>query len=394
MKTLASANLGNKKVLVRVDFNVPIKEGKISDDTRIRESLPTIQKLLRAGASLILMSHLGRPNGHDAAFSLKPVAEYLSDLLGQEVKFSGELIGEKTTDMVHSLKPCEIFLMENVRFHPGETRGDKEFAEQLAELGDAYVMDAFGSAHREHSSTASIAAHFSDNKYFGLLMEKELNNLEKVLKNPATPFTAIIGGAKLSTKIPVITNLSGRVDNLIIGGGMAYTFIKALGGNIGKSLAEKDLIDNARKTIHQLLLNGTNVLLPVDSVAADNFSNDAQKKEIRSANINEDWMGLDIGQKAIRQFSEVIKHSSTILWNGPMGVFEMEHFKKGTIAIAKAISEATKSGGYSLVGGGDSVAALNQNNMTDQVSYVSTGGGAMLEYIEGKQLPGVKAILD
>ncbi|MFC2100759.1 phosphoglycerate kinase [Bacteroidota bacterium] len=394
MKTIENANFNGKKVLVRVDFNVPVKDGKVTDDTRIRESLPTINKLLKDGAAIILMSHLGRPKGIDKTFTLRPVAEHLQQLLHRDVKFSEDFIGENTTVLAKDLNPGDVLLLENVRFHAGETKGDEELAKEISLLGDTYVNDAFGTAHREHASTATVARFFPGNKYFGLLLANELKNLENVIHNAQSPYTAIIGGAKVSSKIPVIKNLIGKVDNLIIGGGMAFTFIKAAGGKIGKSLVEDDMLDETKSIVDEIKKKGVELYIPSDAVVADAFSNDANSKVIPADQIEDPWMGLDIGPESIKKFEKVIQESKTILWNGPMGVFEMDQFQTGTKEIALAVAEATSKGTYSLAGGGDSVAAINKYLEPDQISYVSTGGGAMLEYMEGKELPGVKAILD
>ncbi|MFC1734250.1 phosphoglycerate kinase, partial [candidate division KSB1 bacterium] len=363
-------------------------------DTRIRESLPTINKLLKDGASIILMSHLGRPKGIDKTFTLRPVAEHLQQLLHRDVKFSEDFIGENTTVLAKDLNPGDVLLLENVRFHAGETKGDEELAKEISLLGDTFVNDAFGTAHREHASTTTVARFFPGNKYFGLLLANELKNLESVIHNAQSPYTAIIGGAKVSSKIPVIKNLIGKVDNLIIGGGMAFTFIKAAGGKIGKSLVEDDMLDETKSIVDEIKKKGVKLYIPSDAVVADAFSNDANSKVIHADQIEDPWMGLDIGPESIKKFEKVIQESKTILWNGPMGVFEMNQFQTGTKEIALAVAEATSKGAYSLAGGGDSVAAINKYLEPDQISYVSTGGGAMLEYMEGKELPGVRAILD
>ncbi|MEG2666940.1 MAG: phosphoglycerate kinase, partial [Bacteroidales bacterium] len=392
MKTIEDGQFEGKKVLVRCDFNVPLDAQKnITDDTRIKECLPTIKKLLEDGASLILMSHLGRPsaNGWEADFSLAPVAEHLSKLLNRPVLFCSDVFTEKTVKMAKELKKGEILLLENLRFVKGETKGDRSFAQYLASLGDAYVNDAFGSAHRAHASTAIIAEFFPKDKYFGLLMAHEIINLEKLLHHAPHPFTAIIGGAKVSSKIDVIKNLVNKVDAMIIGGGMAYTFIKAMGGNIGKSLCEEDKLELAKDIIAEFKVKKVQLILPVDTVCADKFDAHAQSKDVDSINIPESWMGMDIGPKAIVEFKDIILASKSILWNGPLGVFEMEKFSDGTLQIGKCIGEATAKGAYSAVGGGDSVAAVNKLGLSKGMSYISTGGGAMLEYLEGKKLPGV-----
>lgn len=388
-------NFNNQKALVRVDFNVPLKDGAITDDTRMRAALPTIKKILADGGSVILMSHLGRPKGLPAAkYSLAQLMSHLKELLpGVNVKFASDCIGPEAAEKALSLKPGEVLLLENLRFHSEEEKGDKAFAKQLSTLGDLYVNDAFGTAHRAHASTAIIADDFaSDKKMFGLLMNAEVTNAEKILHNAQRPFTAILGGAKVSDKIEIIENLLDKADNIIIGGGMSYTFLKSQGKNIGKSLCEDDKLDLAQELLRRAKEKGVNFLLPPDSVAADNFSNDANKKTVSNNDIPDGWMGLDIGQEAIELYRKTILTSKTILWNGPMGVFEMPDFQTGTKAVAEEIAEATNNGAYSLIGGGDSVAAINQFHLADKVSYVSTGGGALLEYFEGKTLPGIAAI--
>ncbi|MFN7117759.1 MAG: phosphoglycerate kinase [Saprospiraceae bacterium] len=392
-------NFQNKKVLMRVDFNVPLdKSFQITDDTRIRAAIPTIKKVLEDGGSVILMSHMGRPQKKDGTLdregtTLKHIIPHLSQLLGREIKFSEETIGEVAETAAAALQPGEVLLLENTRFYPGEEKGDEDFSKQLAKLGDIYINDAFGTAHRAHASTAVIAKYFpADAKGFGYLMQSEVDNANKVLDNPERPLTAILGGAKVSDKILIIERMLDLVDNLIIGGAMAYTFFKALGGNVGKSLVEEDRLDTAKQLIEKARAKGVALLLPNDSVIADNFSNDANIQFAESDDIPNGWMGLDIGERAVADFSKVIMHSKTILWNGPMGVFEMENFANGTRSIANAIAEATKIGAFSLVGGGDSVAAVNDMGLADDMSYVSTGGGAMLEFFEGKELPGIAAI--
>ncbi|NVN96248.1 MAG: phosphoglycerate kinase [Bacteroidetes bacterium] len=396
MKKINDVNFKGKKVLIRVDFNVPLNHNRqITDDTRIVESLPTINKVLNDGAAVILMAHLGRPKGgYEEDYSLTPIVPHLSKLLNRNIIFTRDLFGQKTVDAAAILKPGEIILLENLRFYPEEINGDVEFAKKLASLGDAYINDAFGTSHREHASTATIARFFPKAKYFGLLLENEIQNLEKLLHSAQAPFTAIIGGAKVSSKIDIIKNLIPKVDNMIIGGGMAFTFIKALGGKVGNSLIEEDKIDVAREMVQEMMLKGVNLYLPTDAVISDAFSNDSHFHIVSADDIKEEWMGLDIGPKSCKRFAEIINNSQTLLWNGPMGVFEMDRFKQGTKSVAIAVASATISGAFSAVGGGDSVAALNQYNLSDQISYVSTGGGAMLEYLEGKVLPGVKAILD
>jgi phosphoglycerate kinase len=388
-------NFSNKKVLVRVDFNVPLEPDtfRITDDTRMKAALPTLNKVLNDGGSLVIMSHLGRPKlGFEEKFSLKHIVSHLGDLLNKEIQFCGDSIGEEAQKMSSELKPGQVLLIENLRFYKHETSGNLYFAEELSKLGDFYVNDAFGTAHRAHASTTMVANFFTGKKSFGNLLENEINSLEKVLSAPKKPFTAIIGGAKVSGKINVIENLLDKVTDIIIGGGMSYTFIKAQGGKIGSSLVEDNQISTAKDILKKAEKLGVNLHIPTDTVIADSFSNDANTDECDIFEIPDGWMGLDIGTKSIKQFKEVISRSSTILWNGPMGVFEMESFEKGTKAIAYSVVEATKNGAYSLVGGGDSVAAINKYNLGDEVSYVSTGGGAMLEYLEGKELPGVIAI--
>ncbi len=397
MKTIQDQNFNNKKVLVRCDFNVPLQKEtlEITDDTRIRESLPTIKKLLADGAALILMSHLGRPSetGFEGKYSLKPVAERLSKLLGINVKLADDIFENKTIENAKNLKSGEVLLLENLRFLPGEQKGDVAFAKYLADLGEAYVNDAFGTAHRAHASTAVIAQFFPNNKYFGFLLAHEITNLEKLLNHAEHPFTAIIGGSKVSSKIDILKNLIPRVDNMIIGGGMAYTFIKAMGGQIGKSICELDKLDLAKEIMQEMDAKGVKYFFPVDSVAGDKFDNDANIKTFPSNEIPDEWEGMDAGPESIKTFEEIIQSSKTILWNGPMGVFEFANFGHGTTAIAKAVAAATSKGAFSAIGGGDSVAAINQNKLADQMSYISTGGGAMLEYLEGKTLPGIAAVM-
>lgn len=396
IKSIRDINFKGRKVLLRADFNVPETEsGEITDDTRIRESLPTIEKLLADGAAIIIMSHFGRPkNGFEEKYSLAPVAKHLAGLLNHEVIFTQELLGEKVTEIANNLKCGEIFLLENVRFYPDETKGDKEFAQELAKLGDCYINDAFGAAHRAHSSTATIAQFFPNDKYFGFLMEDEVKHLSLLMQNPQHPFTAIIGGSKISTKIDILENLIPKVDNMIIGGGMRYTFTKAMGGKIGKSLCEDDKLDEARLLMQKMKECNVNLYLPADSVVADDFSNDANTQIVPSDQIPDGWESLDCGPEAIKAFDEVISKSKTILWNGPMGVFEMPNFAKGTFAVGESVAKATANGAFSAVGGGDSVAAVKQLGIGDKMTYVSTGGGAMLEYLEGKELPGIVAIME
>lgn len=393
--SFSKLNFQNKKVLVRVDFNVPLDaEFNITDDTRMRAALPTLNKILSDGGSVIVMSHLGRPKlGFEDKFSMKHLVSHLSNLLSKEVKFCEDSIGEKAQKMANDLKPGEVLLLENLRFYKHETAGNLYFAEELSKLGDFYVNDAFGTAHRAHASTTMVANYFTGNKSFGNLLENEINSLEKVLSAPKKPFTAIIGGAKVSGKINVIENLMDKVTDIIIGGGMSYTFIKAQGGKIGSSLVEDNQIATALEIMEKAKRLGVNLHIPVDTIVADSFSNEANQDECDIFEIPEGWMGLDIGAKTIEKFQEVVTNSATILWNGPMGVFEMESFEKGTKAIAYSVVEATEKGSFSLIGGGDSVAAINKYELGDRVSYVSTGGGAMLEYLEGKELPGVLAII-
>lgn len=396
MKRICDVNFKGKKVLIRVDFNVPLNHNRqITDDTRIVESLPTIKKVLDDGAAVILMSHLGRPKGgFEEDYSLTPIVPHLSKLLNKNIIFNRDLFGPKTIEVAGKLKPGDVMLLENLRFYPEETKGDVDFAQNLASLGDVYINDAFGTAHREHASTATIARFFPNSKYFGLLLENEIQNLEKLLNQSQSPFTSIIGGAKVSSKIEIIRNLIPKVDNMIIGGGMAFTFIRALGGKVGDSLIEEDKIEIAREMVQEMMLKGVNLYLPTDAVVSDAFSDEANTQVVSADDIEDGWMGLDVGPKSCRRFAEIINNSQTVLWNGPMGVFELDKFKQGTKSVAIAVASATISGAFSAVGGGDSVAAINQYNLSDQISYVSTGGGAMLEYLEGKVLPGVKAILE
>ncbi|MBQ6046428.1 MAG: phosphoglycerate kinase [Bacteroidales bacterium] len=396
MKSIKDVNFAGKKVLLRVDFNVPTDEYRtITDDTRIRESLPTIKKLLSDGASVILIAHMGRPkNGVDPKLSLDHVAQYLGLLLKQQVLFTHDLLGDKVTEMVNAMKPGEIMLLENIRFYEGETKGDVALAEQLAKLGDCYVNDAFGAAHREHSSTAVIARFFPNDKYFGFLMENEIKNLQYLLDKPEHPFTAIIGGSKISSKIDILYNLIPKVDNMIIIGGMRYTFTKAMGGKIGNSIHEDDKLDTALELIKKMDEAGVKYYLPIDCVVVDRFANDANRMITKGDEIPDGWEAVDCGPKSSELFREVILQSKTILWNGPAGVFEMHNFAKGTNNIAKDVAEACGHGAFAAIGGGDSVAAVKQMHLADRMSYVSTGGGAMLEYLEGKQLPGIKAIME
>jgi phosphoglycerate kinase len=393
MKNLTEQNFKGKIVIVRVDFNVPLNgKFEITDDSRIAAALPTIKQLLGDNTKVILMSHLGRPKENEERFSLKHLVSHLESSIGVKVSFSENCIGETAKDAVDKLNYGEVLLLENLRFHKEEKEGNVDFAKQLSELADVYVNDAFGTAHRAHSSTSVISQFFPENKYFGLLLKNEIDSLEQALTNAEKPFTAIIGGAKISGKIDVITSLLLKVDNLIIGGGMAYTFSKAMGGKIGNSLVENDKVDLAKSIIEKAKELGVNLLLPIDSVNADDFNNNANIITSEIINVPEGFMGLDIGDKSIQLFSETIQKSKTIIWNGPMGVFEMSNFENGTKKIGKAICKSTEDGAFSLIGGGDSVAAIKKFNMSEKVSYISTGGGAMLEYLEGKELPGVKSI--
>ena len=398
MSRFTTHNFKGQKALIRVDFNVPLDAAfNITDDTRMKATIPTINKILSDGGSVILMSHLGRPkDGPADKYSLKHLVNHLIKLLnGATVKFADDCIGAEAYEKSAALQPGEVLLIENLRFYKEEEKGDKDFAEKLSKLGDVYVNDAFGTAHRAHASTAVIAQFFpGDKKMFGLVMESEVASAEKVMHKAEKPFTAIIGGAKVSDKILIIENLLERADNIIIGGGMAYTFMKAQGGQIGTSLCEMDRLDTALDLLKKAEAKGVCIHLPSDSIIADKFAADANISTAPSHEIPDGWMGLDIGENACEQFCNCIMHSKTILWNGPMGVFEMEKFQHGTKAIATAIAAATEAGAFSLVGGGDSVAAINQFGFTNKVSYVSTGGGALLEYFEGKVLPGIAAIND
>lgn len=396
MSKFSSCNFKGQKALVRVDFNVPLNDKfEITDDTRMRAAVPTIKKILNDGGKVILMSHFGRPKkGPEEKYSLKPLVKHLGELLGgTTVLFANDCVGEQAYITADMMKPGEVLLLENLRFYKEEEAGDEDFAKKLAKLGDIYVNDAFGTAHRAHASTAVIAKFFPvEKRMFGLLMEGEVNSAEKVLHQSERPFTAIIGGAKVSDKILIIENLLKKATDIIIGGGMAYTFMKAQGGKIGNSLCEEDRLDIARLLLKKAEESGVNIHLPSDSIIADKFDANANTSSAPSNEIPDGWLGLDIGENARGQFTNVIKKSKTILWNGPMGVFEMEKFQNGTKAVATAVAEATQHGAFSLVGGGDSVAAVNQFGFADKVSYVSTGGGAMLEYFEGKTLPGIAAV--
>ncbi|GAA4093678.1 phosphoglycerate kinase [Mucilaginibacter panaciglaebae] len=394
MKTIDQIKFTGKKALIRVDFNVPLDENnRVTDDNRLTAAIPTIKKILTDGGAVILMSHLGRPkNGPNEKDSLKHVIPYLSDLLGQHVEFADDCIGGQAVEKAKALSSGEVLLLENLRFYKEEEKGDIEFAKKLASLGDVYVNDAFGTAHRAHASTSIVAQFFPDAKFFGYVMASELANAEKILNDAEKPFTAIMGGSKVSDKIELIEKLLDKVDNLIIGGGMAYTFAKANGGNIGTSLVELDKQELALSLIQKAKDKGVNLMLPLDNVIADDFSPNANTDIAKTGQIRDNWMGLDIGPETVEAFTKVVEESKTILWNGPMGVFEMDKFMVGTKAIADAVVKATQNGAFSLIGGGDSAAAVSKFGLTKQVSYVSTGGGALLEYMEGKVLPGVKAI--
>ncbi len=395
MLDIRTYDFTGKKALIRVDFNVPLDENfNVTDDTRIRAAVPTIKLVLEKGGAAILMSHMGRPKGQRLdKYSLRHIVPTVSKILGVEVKFAEDCVGTVAEQAAAQLKPGEVLLLENLRFHNEETKGDENFAAQLAKLGDVYINDAFGTAHRAHASTAVVAKFFKD-KMFGLLMLKEIESLNHVLKDTRRPFTAIIAGAKISTKITVIESLLEKVDNLIIGGAMTFTFIKARGGKVGNSLVEDDMLQVAKQVEQKAKEKNVNIYLPVDSVNATEFKDTDQKQITPIDNIPDGWMGLDIGPKSIELFSNVIKQSATILWNGPVGVFEFDNFAEGTRKVGEAVAQATEKGAFSLVGGGDTVAAVNKFGLADKMSYISTGGGALLEYIEGKELPGIKAILD
>ena len=395
MKTIDDFNFENKKALIRVDFNVPLNENlEVTDDTRIVSAKPTIIKILEDGGSCVLMSHLGRPKGFQEEFSMKHIVPKVEEVLGVKVNFVSDCIGDKVEEAVEKLNSGEVLLLENLRFYEEETKGDKNFSEKLSKLGDIYVNDAFGTAHRAHASTTIIAQFFPKNKCFGYLMAKEIESIDKVLNNSEKPVLAILGGSKVSSKITVIENILGKVNHLIIGGGMSFTFIKALGGNIGDSICEDDKMDLALDILKKAKENNVELHLPVDVVAADAFRNDANIKIVDINQIPDGWQGLDAGPTSLENFHKVVMKCKTILWNGPLGVFEMETFSKGTIALGNSIAEATANGAFSLVGGGDSVAAVKQFGFEDKVSYVSTGGGAMLESLEGKILPGIAAIME
>jgi phosphoglycerate kinase len=395
MKTLNDFNFNNKKAIIRVDFNVPLDENfKVTDATRIEAAKPTIDKILKDGGSVILMSHLGRPKGVEAKYSLQHIVSKTEEILGQKVHFASDCIGEIAENAAKNLKPGEILLLENLRFYAEEEKGDVDFSKKLAALGDIYVNDAFGTAHRAHASTTIIAQFFQDAKCFGFLLAKEIESIEKVLKNSEKPVVAILGGSKVSSKITVIENILDKVNHMIIGGGMTFTFIKALGGKIGNSICEDDKLELAIEILKQAKEKGVQIHLPVDVVAADAFSNDANTQVVDVKNIPDGWQGLDAGPKSLEIIKRIILDSKTILWNGPLGVFEMESFANGTISLGEFIAESTANGAFSLVGGGDSVAAVKQFGLEPKMSYVSTGGGAMLEMLEGRTLPGIAAILD
>jgi len=397
MITVDNLNFSGKRALIRVDFNVPLDKETlaITDDSRMQATIPTIKKILDDGGSCILMSHLGRPKeGPQDKYSLKHLVAHLAEIIGKKVHFANDCIGQEATDLASNLKPGEILLLENLRFYKEEEKGDVEFAKKLSTLGDIYVNDAFGTAHRAHASTAVIAQFFKGNKCFGYLMANEIANAQKVMKNTERPFTAIVGGAKVSDKLLIIEKLLDVADNILIGGGMAYTFMKAQGGKIGKSLCENDRLELTLELLAKAKQKGVQLLLPSDSVVADAFNNDANIKNLPSGEIPDGWMGLDIGPNAAKDYAEVVSNSKTVLWNGPMGVFEMVSFENGTKEVALAVAKATKLGAFSLIGGGDSAAAINKFGLENEVSYVSTGGGALLEYFEGKELPGIAAILN
>jgi phosphoglycerate kinase len=395
MANISTYDFQGKRALIRVDFNVPLDKTTfaITDDTRIRAAIPTIQHILKSGGSVVIMSHLGRPKtGVEPSFSLRHILAHLSDLLGTNVKFADDCIGDAAFALTSNLHAGEVVLLENVRFYKEETAGDTAFAAKLAKHGDVFVNDAFGTAHRAHASTAIIADYFPNDKLFGFLIEAEIKSVDKVLNSKEKPLTAIVGGAKVSSKITIIRRLLDKVDNLIVGGGMAFTFVKALGGRVGSSLVEDDYLDMAREIIAAAKEKGVNLYLPTDAIIADKFDNNANQQEVPIGEIPDGWMGLDSGPETAKACRDIIAQSKLILWNGPMGVFEMSNFQNGTKEVALAIVEATEKGAFSLIGGGDSVAAINTFNLADKVSYVSTGGGAMLEYLEGIELPGILAI--
>lgn len=394
MKSIDQTNFNGKKVLIRVDYNVPLNEQfEVTDSTRIERTKETINTITEEGGIAILMSHLGRPKGEvNDKFSLKHIVGKASEILGQTVIFLGDVLDPETKNRIASMKPGEIGLLENLRFHAEEEKGDMEFAKAIASLGDCYVNDAFGTAHREHASTATIVKCFPGKSYAGYLLYNEAANLDHVLQNPITPFTAIIGGSKVSSKLNILNNLLDKVDNLIIGGGMAYTFLNALGVKIGNSLFEPEMVPVAKEIVKKAHLRGINLYLPIDNICADKYAEDANIYTTTQNHIPDGWEGMDIGPKTIRMFADIIKNSRTILWNGPLGVFEMKRFSNGTHAIALTVATTTISGAYSLIGGGDSIAAITKFDLNDYISYISTGGGAMLEYLEGKALPGIKAL--
>jgi phosphoglycerate kinase len=395
MKTLHDFNFNSKKAIIRVDFNVPLDENfKVTDVNRIEAAKPTIDKIIADGGSVILMSHLGRPKGKEEKYSLKHIVSKVSEVLNIPVLFASDCRGEVAQNAVISLQPGQVLLLENLRFYPEEEAGDVAFAKELASLGDIYVNDAFGTAHRAHASTTIIAQFFPNSKCFGMLLAKEIDSLNRVLNNSVKPVTAVLGGSKVSSKITVIENILDKVDHMIIGGGMTFTFIKALGGKIGDSICEDDKLDLALEILHKAKEKNVHIHIPVDVVAANSFSNDAQTQIVDVREIPDGWQGLDAGPKSLENFRKVIMDSKTILWNGPLGVFEMENFAKGTITLGNFIAESTANGAFSLVGGGDSVAAVKQFNLEEKMSYVSTGGGAMLEMLEGRILPGIQALLD
>ena len=389
-----SYSFAGKKALIRVDFNVPLDDQfAITDDTRIRAAVPTIKKILKDGGAVILMSHLGRPkSGPEDKFSLRHLVQHISELVGTEVLFATDCVGEVAEKAAKELKAGQVLLLENLRFHKEEEKGDRAFSEKLSHLGDVYVNDAFGTAHRAHASTTVVADFFPEDKMFGYLLAAEIESVDRVLKKAERPLTAVMGGAKVSSKISIITNLLNSVDHIIIGGGMTFTFVKAMGGTVGSSLVEDDFLDTARQIMKDAEAKGVKIHLPIDSIVADRFDNAANRQTCESNAIPDGWMGLDVGPKAEKAYHDLLMNSKTILWNGPMGVFEMENFQHGTEAIGRSIAEATAHGAYSLVGGGDSVAAVNQFGLAEKVSYVSTGGGALLEYMEGTELPGIAAI--
>ncbi len=395
MKTVQEINFYNQKAIIRVDFNVPLDENfNVTDITRIESAKPTVDKIIADGGSVILMSHLGRPNGVEAKYSLQHIKSKVAEVLGVDLLFAPDCIGSAVSETAKNLKPGQVLLLENLRFYTEEESGDEDFAKELASLADIYVNDAFGTAHRAHASTTIIAKFFPKNKCFGLLLAKEIDSLNRVLNNSVAPVTAILGGSKVSSKITVIENILDKVDHMIIGGGMTFTFVKALGGEIGNSICEDDKQALALKILELAKEKNVQIHIPVDVVAADSFSNTANTKVLDVNHIPNGWQGLDAGPKSLENFREVIRNSKTILWNGPLGVFEMEQFAKGTIALGNYIAESTENGAFSLVGGGDSVAAVKQFGLEEKMSYVSTGGGAMLEMLEGKVLPGIAAILD